>query len=234
MSAPAWQETCIVAARAQAEAEARQAWKLDADQPLPFDNRWEHVAQVQAMAMRLGRAVGADLEIVEAAAWLHDVRKGEPAHGVAGAQAATEILAATDFPAHKIEAVAHAIRVHVGLYRAPDAPPLAPVEAAVLWDADKLSKIGALAVMHSLSTANVQGKTLAQRWHYVAQFSEEVLARTVQSMNTQPGRRMAARRYRSMLALLSLWAREAHELGIDLQGDFQLEIPSDYDGLSEE
>jgi hypothetical protein len=45
---------------------------------------------------------------------------------------------------------------------------------------------------------------------------------------------MAARRYRSMLALLSLWAREAHELGIDLQGDFQLEIPSDYDGLSEE
>lgn len=233
MSESAWREACIAAARVQAEAEARAVWKLPPGAPLPFDNRWEHVSQVQAMAMRLGRAVGADLDVVEAAAWLHDVRKQEPSHGEAGAKAAAEILAATDFPAHKIEAVAQAIRVHVGLYRAADAPPLTPVEAAVLWDADKLSKIGALAIMHTLSTANVQGKNLAERWHYIVRFTEEVLPRTLRSMNTKPGRRMAARRYRSMLALLSLWAREAQELGIDLQGDFQLEIPSDYDGLSE-
>ena len=45
---------------------------------------------------------------------------------------------------------------------------------------------------------------------------------------------MAERRYRNMLAVLSLWAREAEEAGVDLQGESNFEISSDYDGLSEE
>ncbi len=156
----------------QADSEARQAWQLTEDEPLPFDNRWEHISQVQALALRLGAEMEADLEIVEAAAWLHDTRKGDPGHAVTGAQLAKTVLATTDFPAHKIDAVATAIRVHAGFYRAPNAPPMQPVEAAVLWDADKLSKLGTLAIAHSLSTASVQGKTLAERWRYVAQFTE--------------------------------------------------------------
>jgi uncharacterized protein len=229
---PAWQPVCRAAAQAQAESEARHAWQLPAGAPLPFDNRGEHVAQVHGLALRLGAEVGADLEIVEAAAWLHDVRKAAANHAQAGADAAQTILADTDFPPQKIGAVVYAIRVHAGLYRAPAAPPLTPVEAAVLWDADKLSKLGVLAVAHSLSTASVQGKRLAERWIYVAQFTQEVLARTVTSMNTQPGRRLAARRYREMVTLLQLWASDAREAGVDDPGEFQFEIPFDYDGVS--
>ena len=233
MGERAWRGVCRAAAAAQAAAEARQAWPQAVGAP-PFDYRWEHVTQVVGLAQRLGRATGADADVVEAAAWLHDVRKGMPSHGQAGAAAAQELLADTDFPPEKIAAVAEAIRLHVGLYRAADAPPLEPPAAAVLWEADKLSKLGVQAIMLSLSTAAVQGMDLVQRWRYVEEFTETVLSRTVTSMNTRPARRMAERRYRTMLDVLSLWAREMRETGVELEGEFAFEIPSDYDGLSEE
>ena len=229
-----WRAVVIAACKAQAAQEARALWHLDAGEPLPFDYRFEHVAQVTALALRLARVLGADLEVVEAAGWLHDVRKQEPRHALAGAAAAREILAATDFPPDKIEAVFEAIRQHEGLYRPAGAPPLQPLEAAILWDADKLSKLGVQSVLSSLSTPHVFGKDMAQRWRYVAEFADQVLGRTVESMNTKPARHMAERRYRSTLALLSLWAREAREAGVDLQGDVTFEIPSNYAGLSQE
>ena len=52
-----------------------------------FNYRWEHVATVVTLALRLAEQTGADTEIVEAAAWLHDVCKfthGEN-HPAAGA-----------------------------------------------------------------------------------------------------------------------------------------------------
>ena len=233
MSLPAWRGVCRAAAADQAAGEARHVWGSDITPP-PIDTRWEHVTQVVGLALRLAQAPGADAEVVEAAAWLHDVRKDVPSHGIAGAAAALEILAGTDFPPAKAAAVADAIRKHVGLFRAPDAPPLTPVEAAVLWDADKLSKLGVQSIVLTLSSAAVQGMDLAQRWRYVAEFVEKVLSRTTACMNTRPARRLAERRYRDMLAVLSLWAREARESGVELKGELAIEVPSDYDGLSEE
>ena len=234
----AWRATVMAAAQEQAIQEARDLWHLDNGEPLPFDHRYEHVAQVTALALRLARTLNADspvdFEVVEAASWLHDVRKQQPKHALAGAKAAREILAATDFPPAKIEAVADVISKHEGLFRPTGTPPLEPLEAAILWDADKLSKLGIQSVLTGLSTLHVFGKDLAARWHYVAEFAQNVLVRTVESMNTKPARQMAERRYRNMLALLSLWAREALEAGVELQGDIDFEISFDYDGLSEE
>jgi uncharacterized protein len=234
MSKANWRAVVVAAAKAQAAQEARKLWKLEEGEPLPFDARYEHVAQVAALALRLGRSLHADLEIMEAAGWLHDVRKGEPQHALAGAAAARTILAATDFPPDKIEAVAEVISKHEGLYRKEGEPPLQPLESAILWDADKLTKLGVQSVLMSLSTPHVFGKDMAARWRYVAEFADQVLGRTVKSMNTKPARHIAERRYRSTLALLSLWAREAREAGVDLRGDVDFEISFDYDGLSEE
>jgi len=229
-----WRAVVMAAAQAQAGEEARALWHLDEGEPLPFYARFEHVAQVTALALRLGKALKADLEVVEAAGWLHDVRKGEPQHALAGAAAAGTILAETDFPPAKIAVVVDVISKHEGLYRQEGELPLLPLEAAILWDADKLTKLGVQSVLSSLSTPYVFAKVMAQRWRYVAEFADKVLGRTVESMNTKPGRRMAERRYRSTLALLSLWAREAREAGVDLQGDLDFEISFNYDGLSEE
>jgi uncharacterized protein len=169
------------------------------------------VQEVVDLACWLARATGADPEVAEAAAWLHDVRKEQSSHGVAGAEAARKILGETDFPPEKIDAVADAIRVHAGLYRAEGALPMQPLESALLWDADKLSKLGVHAIAFSLSQPRMVGKTLAARRVDAARFVMTVLNRTVTSMNTAPARRLAERRYAAMLAALESWATEERE-----------------------
>jgi uncharacterized protein len=116
-----------------------------------FDYRFEHTLAVVKLARWLSPLAGADPEIVECAAWLHDCRKrlrdakGKDHHAQDASAVVESILAGTDFPPAKIPAVRHAIDHHVGLrleHR------LEPVEAACLWDADKLSKIGAASLVH--------------------------------------------------------------------------------------
>jgi uncharacterized protein len=209
---PGWQALCRRQAQLAALAEARDVWELEIDEPIPFNHRWEHVQHVVALALWLARACGGDLEVVEAAAWLHDVRKQAPKHARAGAEAARSILAKSDFPAEKIEAVAQVIAVHEGLTRPAGAPPMQPLEAAILWDADKLSKLGVQALAFSLSTVYVEEKSLAERRREIEEFVQEVLARTVTSMNTAPAHSMAERRYQAMVQMLALWAQEEHEV----------------------
>ena len=206
-----WRTVCRRHAEQCASAEARKGWKTKDDESLPFNYRWEHVQAVAALALHLAELTGADREIVEAAAWLHDVSKGEPSHGAAGARAARTLLAQTDFPAEKIEAVAVAISRHVGLYRAPDAPPLAPLEAAVLWDADKLSKLGVQALAYNMSMSFMRGLSLAQRRENLREYTEAVLSRTVASMNTAPASALAQQRYQAMLDTLARWEREEED-----------------------
>lgn len=203
-----WRTVCQRHAEQRATAEARKGWKTKDNEALPFNYRWEHVQAVTALALDLAAATGADREIVEASAWLHDICKEEPSHGIAGARAARTLLEQTDFPPDKIEPVAAAISSHVGLYRAPDAPPLEPLETAVLWDADKLSKLGVQALAYNMSMNFMRGLSLAQRRENLREYTEAVLSRTVASMNTPPGRALAQQRYQAMLDTLARWARE--------------------------
>ncbi len=203
-----WRTVCQRHAEQRATEEALDAWKAKDGKALPFNYRWEHVQIVAGLALHLADLTGADREVVEAAAWLHDVCKGEPNHGVAGAKAARTLLEHTDFPAAKIGAVALAISLHVGLQRPPGAPPLQPLEAAILWDADKLSKLGVQALAYNLSMSFMHGLTLPQRRGNLREFTESVLSRTVASMNTPEASVIAQQRYDAMLAMLALWKRE--------------------------
>ncbi|MDQ4076400.1 MAG: HD domain-containing protein [Chloroflexota bacterium] len=141
----------------------RLGWDPNDERIPPFRYRWEHVKQVVQNGRWLLTQVEADEETVLAACWLHDVKKGAEDHAMRGAQFAREFLPHTDFPPGKIEAVTQAIAVHQGLFRPADdwrkdsdepfrpAPPMKPIEAALLWDADKLSKVGPIALLHYLS-----------------------------------------------------------------------------------
>ena len=206
-SGAGWRSACRGYARKSAEVEARAAWRMAKDDLPPFNARWEHVCQVVGIALWLAHETGADPEIVEAAAWLHDVCKRQPNHAVAGADAARRFLPQTSFPTRKIPAVADAIYRHEGLFRK-ECAAMEPLEAAVLWDADKLSKIGVQALVFYMSSQSVQGRTLAERRKHNQGFLEEVLARTVQSMNTPAGRRLAQTRYRQQVAFMTLWEQD--------------------------
>lgn len=196
-SLTSWREVIVNIAEERATEESRELWGQPPGEVPRFNYRWEHIRAVARLAESLARRTNADLEVVQAAAWLHDIVKGEIAegedgHGKEGAAEARRILDETDFPPHKIDAVGHAIQQHVGLFLD---RPLQPLEAAVLWDADKLSKLGALSLVHFLAAnpardPDMTSEALLERgreWLYLAE-------RIADSMNTEPAREMARER----------------------------------------
>lgn len=203
-----WRKRCRAIALERASYEVQSVQNLFPDEPIPFNYRWEHVQRVVQMALWLADKTGADRDIVEAAAWLHDIRKGEPNHGRAGAAEAEQLLRMTDFPAGKIAAVVDAIARHIGLTRPPEKAPMEPLECAVLWDADKLTKLGVSVVAYQLSTSQFDGMSLADRRQDMQDFMRNVLSKTVESMNTAPARQLAEVRYRAMASFLDAWESE--------------------------
>lgn len=132
--------------------EQARAWYLDADAVHGF----EHVLRVYRIAEYLAEKEGADLEIVRAAALLHDARgssvgdRGErEGHHETSAQFAAEVLADKNWPQERIEAVQHCIRAH--RFRSPKTPET--IEAQVLFDADKLDAIGAIGAVRAVAYA---------------------------------------------------------------------------------
>lgn len=193
-----WQEGIISIARERSREESLELWGRSSDEEPPFNYRLEHLKAVVQIAEGLALNLEADLEIVRAAAWLHDLAKEgmmeivEDGHGAKGAEEARKILERSDFPEEKIDAVCQAIAEHVGLYRD---HPLEPLEAAILWDADKLAKLGAISLVHflclspSLSQATTDS-LLAEGRRWLG-----LQAKMVESMNTPLGKEMGRERY---------------------------------------
>jgi uncharacterized protein len=126
--------------------EQARAWYSDSDPVHDFD----HILRVYRMAEKLALAEGADLEIVRAAALLHDAEGSDPAdkakravHQHASAEFAAEVLQAEGWDAERIAAVQHCIRAH--RFRDTSEPPQT-LEAQIIFDADKLDAIGAVGV----------------------------------------------------------------------------------------
>lgn len=115
---------------------------------------FDHVLRVLALAEHIARAEGADLRIVRTATLLHDMARSEPDHHLRGAERARLLLAA--HPAAQVDAVAHAIEAH--RFRKPPAP--ATLEAACLFDADKLDAIGAVGVARAIAYGATHGQRL--------------------------------------------------------------------------
>lgn len=107
-----------------------------------------HTLRVKRMALFIAEKEGADLEIVEAAALLHDIAREKEANGEVECHAAhaaveaKEILKRVGFSESKIEAVSHCIAVH----RASKGKKAESLEAKILQDADRLDVIGALGI----------------------------------------------------------------------------------------
>lgn len=137
--------------------ETARQWYPDSDPVHGFD----HIERVYLMSDRLARAEGADLDIVHAAALLHDIEGSHPAgeeranHHVQSADLAAEILRSEGWPEERIAEVQHCIRAH--RYRDNREPP-ASIEAKVLFDADKLDVLGAVGVARAIGYAVQAGQ----------------------------------------------------------------------------
>jgi uncharacterized protein len=123
---------------------------------------FDHVLRVYHLAERFALIVGADLEIVHAAALLHDAEgsateggdEGRAAHHHESSEFAREILQAEGWLEERIAAVQHCIRAH--RFRDRSEPPQT-LEAKVLFDADKLDVLGAIGVVRTVAYDVVVG-----------------------------------------------------------------------------
>ena len=181
---------------------------------------FDHVLRVLTLAERIGQAEGANLEIVRAAALLHDVARADEesdgaCHAWTGAQRAREIL--QGHPPEKVEAVAQAIATH--RFREKSTPQT--LEAQVLYDADKLDAIGAIGVARAYAISGQKGRRL---WGSVlADYQGEIqdtpehtavhefvfkLSRLKETLFTPTAKAIAEERHRYMVEFFARLERE--------------------------
>jgi len=134
---------------------AIEEWRIAADkQKIPLYNyRFDHIKEVVDLAKYIAAGTDANMDVVILAAWLHDIAKpgvgGIPAqhHGIASAEIAEEILLEEGIDHETISLVTDVIRKHVGLTLKET---LEPIEAQILWEADKTFKLGLVGLLQQV------------------------------------------------------------------------------------
>ena len=123
----------------------------------------DHTERVHKTALYIGRLMGARLDVLSAAALLHDIgrryetrEQGKICHAEKGAELAGEILAKLGFSPDLIARITHCIEAH--RYRGNKIPQT--IEAKILYDADKLDSIGAVGIGRAFLFAGQTGARL--------------------------------------------------------------------------
>ena len=184
---------------------------------------WEHTQRVYNLCMHIGQVERADLEVLEIAAFLHDVgrscedeAKGGVCHAEKGADMAGELLAEYSISEEQRANIIHCIRTH--RFRGNHRPET--LEAKVLFDADKLDAIGAVGIARAYLFAGEVGAKLHNpdvEPEDTAPYSEEdtgyreyklKLSRIKDRMLTSGGRRMAEERHGFMEAFFNRFTEE--------------------------
>jgi len=107
-----------------------------------------HVDRVYRLAVRIANEEGADLDVVKAAALLHDVARAMEDegkiddHALESAKMARKVLEEVNFPKEKTIEVIHCIETH----RFREGIEAKSLEAKILQDADRLDIIGAIGI----------------------------------------------------------------------------------------
>jgi hypothetical protein len=134
---------------------ATEEWRVACEkQSAPLYNyRFDHVEEVVNLVKDIASGTDANVEVLVLSAWLHDLAKpgidgiSPEHHGFASAELAEEILTTERVDHATILQVADAIRKHVGLTIK---APLEPIEAQILWEADKILKLGMIGFIQGL------------------------------------------------------------------------------------
>jgi len=176
-----------------------------------------HAFRVRDLAIRIAAAIGADVEVVNAAALLHDIGhiSGREQHAQRGASLAADLPSSCGFPVEKVRSVTTCIEQHDWLPgRAGD--PLSPtLEYQAFADADRLDALGAIGIARTFAfggahsrplwdpkpNSGVQGPYGISSIHH---FHDKLL-RLPGDMYTESGRRLAARRVAVMEEFLRMF-----------------------------
>ncbi len=183
----------------------------------------DHSLRVHRTALFMGRQLAARLDVLSAAALLHDIgrtaetaSRGAVCHAAKGAEMARRILADLGFAVPLIDAVTHCIASH--RYRNEVRPE--SLEAEILFDADKLDSVGAIGIGRAFLFAGQVGAKLHNANSDISNtdsYSVEdtayrefrvKLCKVKDRMLTPVGRRLAAERHAFMEVFFQRLERE--------------------------
>jgi uncharacterized protein len=191
-------------------------WKSSSNnQEVPLYNyRGDHVEQVVRLAKYIGGSTDANMEVVILAAWFHDFAKPGIGgikvnhHGKASAELAKEWLTQAGYDTEIISRVADAVRKHVGLTLE---KPLDPIEAQVLWEADKITKLGIIGLLQSIINGIriAPGQRLSDITIRLKEFLP-VAKDLAESVVTERGKILAQERLQRLHTLIEMLESELH------------------------
>jgi len=171
-----------------------------------------HLKRVYKNALKIAETEECDVEVVKAAALLHDIARNldadnpkGPCHAEEGAKMAQEILEKHDYTKEQKENIVHCIKVH--RYSTGLKPET--IEAGILQDADRLDALGATIIARVIHHSGwVKGpihdpsippskkyKGGAHTTTAINHFYEKILKIKPETFNTKKGQELANNRY---------------------------------------
>jgi uncharacterized protein len=161
---------------------------------------YAHVDRVVKIATILAEKEQADIELVQAAALLHDIGRavGEP-HNETGARLADKILKqSTNYPKERIEKIVKTVLHHPIAFR----DRLETLEEKIVWDADKIDLLGVIGIARIFHWL---GK---KPFETAVDTCFEELKSIYDMLNTLSARKIAKERYQRTAASLSALKEE--------------------------
>jgi len=183
---------------------------------------YEHTLRVRQLCLLIGKKEGADLEVLEAAALLHDIGRPEEevtgeSHAKVGANMAVAFLATTSFPKEKLPLVASAIRTH--RFSEDKRPEL--LEGEILSDADKLDAMGALGLARTIAESLMQKRGL----YGTIEHMDQKLLKLLNRILTKTGKRLAEPRHQLLVTFMQTLASEFQTIGEPLPAELRPYLP---------
>lgn len=171
---------------------------------------FNHVKRVTQIAAFIAEREGADIDLVQVGALVHDVgwSVGQP-HNETGATLANQILKELGYPNDESAKVVRIVLLHPLDFR----DRLKTLEEKVVWDADKIDLLGAVGVARGF---HWQGK---KPFEETVKLAHEIYTPIYDLLNTSTAKKIAKKRHEETMAFLSALDHELSlaDLGISQQ-----------------
>lgn len=186
-------------------------------------HEFSHTQRVFENSLLISHGEKVDIDVVRAAALLHDIARSDEdcgkikCHAEEGAIRARKILAEINFPPEKIKRVAHAIEVH----RHSKNLKTETKEDEILQDADRLDALGAITVARMFSSGGKMNIPLYapeipfdrkspsyDSYSTIHGFHKKILKITPETFKTKKAREIAKGRYKFVQEFLDRFIKE--------------------------
>jgi uncharacterized protein len=172
--------------------------------PKDLHHGFEHSQRVRNYALQIAKTEKADLTIVEIASYLHDIGRGHEKnqyHTKTSSKLAKTFLTNIGFPKKQTQKIIHCIETHSRKQTHKKIPKT--TEAKILYDADGLEMIGAVGLLRTALSAQVQSKD----WKYVLKKAKWRL-KIKDDFLTATGKKIAKQRQKLITTFIHQLANE--------------------------